>query len=139
MTYKRLPNGQFEAGTKGGPGNPFGKEIAKLRSKLFKMITKGKTFEEVVSSLINQANNGNVAAIKIIFEYTLGKPTDPDTTLALQALQLLSRPLEDLIDQILTDPEQRRQLRNKLAALEVADQVREEKENASEEPEGKPS
>lgn len=130
MSLKRLPNGQFEKGNKGGPGNPFGKQISQLRSKLFKMITKGKTFDQVVNSLINQANNGNVAAIKIIFEYTLGKPTDPDTTLALQALQLLSRPLEELIDQILTDPEQRRLLRNKLAALEVADQVREEKEDA---------
>jgi hypothetical protein len=131
MGYNRSPDGRFGPNNSGGVGNPFAKEVGNLRAKLFKKLAKGKTFDQVVDSLINQANNGNVPAIKIVFEYALGKPTDPDTALALQALQILSQPLENLIDQLMSDPEQRRILRNKLKALEIVDSSKENESNAS--------
>jgi len=79
-TDKREANGRFAKGNKGGPGNPFARQVAALRQTLLNRATP-KDFEEVADELIKKAKSGDVAAIKLIFQYTLGKPApspDPD-------------------------------------------------------------
>jgi hypothetical protein len=79
-TDKREANGHFAKGNKGGPGNPFARQVAALRQTLLNRATP-KDFEEVADELIKKAKTGDVAAIKLLFQYTLGKPApcpDPD-------------------------------------------------------------
>ena len=79
-TDKREANGRFAKGNKGGPGNPFARQVAALRQTLLNRATP-KDFEEVADELIKKAKTGDVAAIKLLFQYTLGKPApcpDPD-------------------------------------------------------------
>src|SRR6516225_11028191 len=79
-TDKRQPNGCFAKGNKGGPGNPFARQVAALRQTLLNGATP-KDFEENADELIKKAKTGDVAAIKLLFQYTLGKPApclDPD-------------------------------------------------------------
>jgi hypothetical protein len=79
-TTKREANGHFAKGNKGGPGNPFARQVAALRQTLLNRTTQ-KDFEEVADELIKKAKTGDVAAIKLLFQYTLGKPApcpDPD-------------------------------------------------------------
>jgi len=79
-TDKREANGRFALGNKGGPGNPFARQVAALRQTLLNRATP-KDFEEVADELIKKAKTGDVAAIKLLFQYTLGKPApspDPD-------------------------------------------------------------
>ena len=77
---KREANGRFAKGNKGGPGNPFARQVAALRQTLLNRTTP-KDFEEIADELIKKAKTGDVAAIKLLFQYTLGKPApcpDPD-------------------------------------------------------------
>ena len=77
---KREANGRFAKGNKGGPGNPFARQVAALRQTLLNRATT-KDFEEIADELIKKAKTGDVAAIKLLFQYTLGKPApcpDPD-------------------------------------------------------------
>ena len=79
-TNKREANGRFAKGNKGGPGNPFARQVAALRQTLLNRATQ-KDFEEIADELIKKAKTGDVAAIKLLFQYTLGKPApspDPD-------------------------------------------------------------
>ena len=79
-TDKRQPNGCFAKGNKGGPGNPFARQVAALRQTLLNRTTQ-KDFEEVADALIKKAKTGDVPAIKLLYQYTLGKPApspDPD-------------------------------------------------------------
>jgi len=79
-TSQREANGRFAKGNKGGPGNPFARQIAALRQTLLNRTTP-KDFEEIADELIKKAKTGDVAAIKLLFQYTLGKPApcpDPD-------------------------------------------------------------
>ena len=79
-TDKREANGRFAKGNKGGPGNPFARQVAALRQTLLNRATT-KDFEEIADELIKKAKTGDVAAIKLLFQYTLGKPApspDPD-------------------------------------------------------------
>ena len=79
-TDKRQANGRFAIGNKGGPGNPFARQVAALRQTLLNRTTP-KDFEKIADELIKKAKTGDVAAIKLLFQYTLGKPApspDPD-------------------------------------------------------------
>ena len=79
-TDKREANGRFAKGNKGGPGNPFARQVAALRQTLLNRATP-KDFEEVADELIKKAKTGDVPAIKLLYQYTLGKPApspDPD-------------------------------------------------------------
>jgi hypothetical protein len=74
-------HGRFAAGNRGGPGNPFARQVAALRSALLARVTP-QDVGDVAEALLRQAREGNVAAAKLLLSYTLGKPgpaADPDT------------------------------------------------------------
>jgi hypothetical protein len=73
--------GRFKARNPGGPGNPFARQVAQLRSALIQRVTM-EDMGVIADDLILKARNGNLAAIKLLFQYVIGKPTDavnPDT------------------------------------------------------------
>jgi hypothetical protein len=77
----RDTHGRFGKGNLGGPGNPFARQVAALRSALLASVTT-EDMEAVTQQLVRQAKEGNVAAAKLLLSYTLGKPAapvDPDT------------------------------------------------------------
>src|SRR5436309_2276894 len=76
----RDAKGRFAPGNAGGPGNPFARQTAELRKVLLEVVTP-EELRQVAFSLLLRAKTGNLAAIKLLFQYVLGKPAesvDPD-------------------------------------------------------------
>ncbi len=87
---QRDSRGRFAPGNKGGPGNPFARKTAGFRQALLDAIT-AEDLHTIARQLIQQAQQGDVAAARLVFSYAIGKPdraVDPDT-LDLQEWQLL--------------------------------------------------
>jgi hypothetical protein len=73
--------GRFTKGNPGGPGNPFARRLAALRTALCKAVTE-TDIEALAKKLLIQAHHGDVAAVKLLFAYAIGRPgpaVDPDT------------------------------------------------------------
>ncbi len=88
----RDPRGRFAKGNGGGPGNPFARQTAALRQALISTVTE-ENMKHVAYVLIQKAQGGDLAAIKLLFQYVLGKPAEavnPDT-LDVQEWQLLQQ------------------------------------------------
>jgi hypothetical protein len=86
----RGANGRFVIGNKGGPGNPFSRQVADLRKAFLEAATPDR-MKELSDELFTQAKAGDVAAAKLLLSYVLGKPADvpnPDRT-DLDAMQIL--------------------------------------------------
>jgi hypothetical protein len=74
-TEGRDANGQFAKNNKGGPGNPFARQVTELRSRLLQRL-KPEDIDAIADRLIELAKGGEVAATKLLFQYTLGKPVE---------------------------------------------------------------
>jgi len=73
-------NGRFAKGNRGGPGNPFARQVAALRKALLQSVTE-EDLLAITLALKAKAKEGNVAAAKLLLAYAVGKPTsapDPD-------------------------------------------------------------
>ena len=73
--YKRHSNGTFAAGNAGGPGNPYNRRVAALRSALLAAVSE-EDLREIVVTLVQGAKRGDMAALKLLLAYTIGRPTD---------------------------------------------------------------
>lgn len=78
--------GRFSAGNRGGPGNPLAGQVAKLRAAMLEAVTEDD-MRAIIATLIEQAKSGNIAAIKELFERTLGKPQEADLLERLETLE----------------------------------------------------
>lgn len=87
----RDQHGRFTRGNAGGPGNPLGGQVAKLRSALLKAV-KPADMREIVGVLVELAKAGNIQAIKELFDRTVGRPIEPDL---LERIEHLERRLEE--------------------------------------------
>jgi hypothetical protein len=91
--------GRFGPGNKfGSGGNPFAAKVAGLRMALLAAVTEDD-IREIADVLVAQAKDGDKAATKLVFAYTLGKPqpfVSPDrlTVDALRALDESAVPPE---------------------------------------------
>ncbi len=65
--------GRFAAGNPGGPGNTSARRVAQLRRRLLSRITD-EEMDAVFDKLIELAKDGDLAAIKLVLQYTIGKP-----------------------------------------------------------------
>ena len=74
-TNGRKPNGQFAKGNSGGPGNPYARRVARLRSTLLETVGEDG-LADIVQGLVTAAKNGDVAAAKLLLSYILGKPVE---------------------------------------------------------------
>lgn len=75
------PNGRFANNDRGSPGNPFARQVAALRRALLNRVT-AVDIEEVLAALLIKSKTGDLAAIKLLLAYTIGRPgpaVDPDT------------------------------------------------------------
>jgi hypothetical protein len=72
--------GRFAKGNKGGPGNPFARKVAQLRAALVNFVTEDD-MKHLAFVLKMRAEGGDMQAMKLLFQYVLGKPAetvDPD-------------------------------------------------------------
>src|SRR5437870_3167336 len=95
----RDTKGRFAAGNAGGPGNPFARQTAQLRSALVQRVTS-EDMGVIADELIFKARNGNLAAIKLLFQYVIGKPTvavNPDT-LDVQEFREVYAPRKEIME-----------------------------------------
>ena len=73
VTSGQDASGRFVKGNSMGVGNLQAGRAAKLRAVLFEKLTPEET-ESIADVLLAMARSGDLAAIKILFEYTIGKP-----------------------------------------------------------------
>src|SRR5262245_14808106 len=86
----RDANGRFATGNTLGKGNPFARRVAALREALFEEIDEAK-FRRMVRELCEMALAKDLAAMKLVLLYMLGKPDDmvnPDDLDRLEYKQL---------------------------------------------------
>ncbi len=77
----RDARGRFTKGNAGGPGNPFNRQLAAFRKALLAAVTEDD-IRAVTAELLRRARDGDVLAIRLLFAYVIGRPTDavdPDT------------------------------------------------------------
>src|SRR5262249_20282394 len=86
----RGANGRFTAGNPGGPGNPFARRVAQLRSILMQAV-KPEDLVAIVRKLVERAKAGDVAAAKLLLAYVLGKPAPAVNPDALDWEELTQR------------------------------------------------
>lgn len=97
----RDERGRFAVGNVGGPGNPFARQVAKLRSALVRRVTE-EDMELIAERLIVLGRSGDLAAMKLLFLYVLGKPAEavnPDT-LDVEEWRQCYQPLEQIMKQV---------------------------------------
>src|SRR5438105_14944181 len=73
--------GRFAKGNRGGPGNPFARRLAILRRTLLSHVNE-EDIQKAAQRLTEEARRGDLAAIKLLFAYVIGRPVDavdPDT------------------------------------------------------------
>lgn len=67
----RGADGRFTVGNSGGPGNPNTRRAAEMREWLSEWTTKGQ-LRKIWKKLLAMAKAGDVAAIKLVLDRTLG-------------------------------------------------------------------
>jgi hypothetical protein len=82
----RDSNGRFTKGNRGGPGNPHASHVHKLRGVLLEAVSE-TDIKKVVQILIGKAMDGDMAAIRILFERALGKPLEHDILERIERLE----------------------------------------------------
>src|SRR5437870_7469655 len=73
--------GRFAQGNRGGPGNPFARQVAALRQAFLDAVTP-EDLQRIAQRLIVQAVLGDIPSAKLVLGYVLGKipePVNPDT------------------------------------------------------------
>ena len=71
----RDASGRFAKGNSGGPGNPYARRTARLRSLIAESVSDDD-LQEIVSKLVDDAKQGDQAAVKLLLSYLVGKPGD---------------------------------------------------------------
>ena len=66
---------RFAKGNSGGPGNPYARQVVELRLELLERCTPER-IGKIAEKMMELAEEGNVQAAKLIFQYVLGKPMD---------------------------------------------------------------
>lgn len=64
--------GRFLPGNKGGPGAPFLDRVARFRRVLVEAVTD-EDVEEIARTLVKLSKGGDLAAIKVLLPYLIGK------------------------------------------------------------------
>ena len=68
---RRDAKGRFSAGNTGGPGNPYARQVGKLRSALLGAVSEAD-MQAIVARLVKLAKGGSVQAAKEVIDRCLG-------------------------------------------------------------------
>lgn len=71
----RGAGGRFAKGNPGGPGNPFARRVARLRSLLLDAVSDDD-LQAIAAKLVERAKAGDLAAAREVLTRTIGKPID---------------------------------------------------------------
>ena len=82
----RDAQGRFLPGCKGGPGNPLGARISRLRTALVEAVTV-EDMTAIARKLVSLAREGDTIAARILFDRVLGKPLEADLINRIEALE----------------------------------------------------
>lgn len=82
----RERNGQFSKGNPGGPGNPQARRVAQLRKAMLDAVTP-EDFATIVANLVKLAKAGDLAAVKELFNRTLGTAVPADVLVRIEELE----------------------------------------------------
>ncbi len=78
----REGGGRFAVGNGGGPGNPYARQVAAYRRAVHRAVSE-EDMEEITRAVKARAKAGDMAAARLMYAYTAGRPTpppsDPDT------------------------------------------------------------
>ena len=69
----RDDRGRFTDGNSGGPGNPHGGTVARMRAALLEGVTEDD-LREIVAVLVEKAKAGDARAIRELLDRVLGRP-----------------------------------------------------------------
>ncbi len=83
---ERGPAGRFAPGNRGGPGNPHGATVAKLRAAMLGAVSEADV-QAIVGKLVALAREGSVPAIREVLDRTLGRPVESDLLARLDSLE----------------------------------------------------
>jgi hypothetical protein len=93
-------NGKFKKGWRGGPGNPYIRRIAALRAVIATAVAPDDMMEVMVA-LLEKAKAGEMAAIRELFDRTLGPAIPFDVLAKLEELQeVISTKMPELRDKL---------------------------------------
>lgn len=84
----RGPGGRFAKGNREGRGNPLAGRAAKIRAVLLQQLTPARA-KEIAKALIEQASQGDMAAIRELFDRTIGRPAQQDVVERIEKLERL--------------------------------------------------
>ena len=79
-------NGRFLPGNKLGRGNPLAGMAAKLRAAMLKAVKVGDV-KSIIGAMIDKAIGGDVAAAKLVLQYTVGEPLPFDINEQLRQIE----------------------------------------------------
>jgi len=99
-----LVSGRFTAGNPGGPGNPYARRVAAMRTQLLDAVDSDG-IAEVARAMLAAAKAGDTAAARLVLSYAVGPPlpaADPDRLDASELEALRSQP--NMLDRIALDP-----------------------------------
>lgn len=71
----RTPRGRFAKGNPGGPGNPYARRTAALRSALLDAVTEAD-IRAIAKALVKRARDGEVPAVRELLDRLLGRSGD---------------------------------------------------------------
>ena len=89
----RGPGGRFLPGTAGGPGNPLAAHVHALRAALLSAVTP-EELAVVCRTLLRQAQGGDVAAARLLFDRLLGPAQELDLLEQLETVQARLKAIE---------------------------------------------
>ena len=82
----RAASGRFAKGNPGGPGNPYARQVGKLRSALLAAVTEDD-IRAIVDKLVELAKDGEIRAIREVFDRTFGRPVEADLIERIEQLE----------------------------------------------------
>jgi hypothetical protein len=101
-TSGRETNGRFAVGNRGGPGNPFARRVAALRSAFIAAVTP-EDLQRICQRMVTMASLGDLQAAKLVLGYVLGKipePVNPDTLDQDECKQAAQNPTMDEVARV---------------------------------------
>jgi hypothetical protein len=74
----RERNGGSARGNLAGPGNPFARSVAALRTRLLRRVSEGDV-DAIADQLVGRACEGDLRAMRLFLLYVVGRPAAVDS------------------------------------------------------------